>query len=148
MFQALLAFSSLVFMASPSLQTAPQPVSQKSRHTKTGRDTIAFRYDDKRVMFKLSYFADGDPELSQRILEERTLQLTAPVAKILGWTLRAGNDDFWKRHADALGNVHPGDRWIIQSAGQTVFHCTIEKYAIGEGCFSAAIALGLIAPRW
>jgi hypothetical protein len=98
-------------------------------------------------MFKLSDFIDGDPEVSQRILEEKAPLLAAPVAQVFGWTLRAGNDDFWKRHADVLDNVHPGDRWIIQAGGQTIFHCMIEKFAIGEGCFPAAIALGLIPPE-
>jgi hypothetical protein len=147
LFRALLAFSSLLFLASPSFQNPRLLVYQNSRLTKAGRDTIAFRYDGTRVMFKLADFADRDPEVSQRILEERAPQLASPIAQIFGWTLRAGNDDFWKRHADAVDNVHPGDRWIIQAGGQTVFHCTIEKFAIGFGCFSAAIALGLIPPE-
>jgi hypothetical protein len=147
LFRALLAFSCLMFLTSPSLQTPRQPVVQNSRFNKAGRDTIAFRYDGKRVMFKLSDFADGDPEVSQRYLEERAPLLAAPVARFFGWMLRAGNDDFWDRHRDALQEVRPGDRWIIQSGGQSDFHCTIEKFAIGEGCFPAAIAMGLILPE-
>jgi hypothetical protein len=147
MFRALLAFSSLLFLASPSLQTPLQPVFQNSSLAKAGPDTIAFRYDGTRVMFKLADFADRDPEVSQRNLEEKAPGLAAPVVRLFGWMLWAGDDDFWKRHADALQNVHPGDLWIIRAGGQTVFHCTIEKFAIGFGCFSTAIALGQIPPE-
>jgi hypothetical protein len=40
--------------------------------------------------------------------------------------------------------MRAGDRWVILAGGQAVFHFSIEKFAIGEGCFPAAIGIGRV----
>jgi hypothetical protein len=63
------------------------------------RKTVAFRYDDQRVMFKVSDFAERDPDVYQRNLMKTAALMAEPAARLFGWLPRAGDEDFWRRHS-------------------------------------------------